>query len=146
VTPEANAETAPRLLRVLETAVYVSDLAAAKAFYVGVLGGEVMLDTPRLIALSIAGESVLLLFQRGATEAPLPTAGGVVPGHGAQGVQHFAFAVADDALSVWRSRLARGGVNVESEVTWPRGGRSLYVRDPDGHSVELVTRGLWPMY
>jgi catechol 2,3-dioxygenase-like lactoylglutathione lyase family enzyme len=69
-----------------------------------------------------------------------------VPGHGAQGVQHFAFAVADDALSVWRSRLARGGVNVESEVTWPRGGRSLYVRDPDGHSVELVTRGLWPMY
>ena len=136
----------PRLSRVLETALYVAHLADAKAFYVEVLGGAVMLDTPRLVALSIAGESVLLLFQRGATEVPLPTAGGVVPGHGAQGVQHLAFAVADDALPAWKERLAEAGVGIESEVSWPRGGRSVYVRDPDGHSVELLTRGLWPIY
>jgi catechol 2,3-dioxygenase-like lactoylglutathione lyase family enzyme len=31
-------------------------------------------------------------------------------------------------------------------VGWPRGGRSVYFRDPDGHSVELATPGLWETY
>ncbi|HWQ03343.1 MAG TPA: glyoxalase, partial [Candidatus Nitrosotenuis sp.] len=26
------------------------------------------------------------------------------------------------------------------------GGRSIYFRDPDGHSLELVTPGVWPNY
>jgi catechol 2,3-dioxygenase-like lactoylglutathione lyase family enzyme len=29
-------------------------------------------------------------------------------------------------------------------VSWRRGGTSLYFRDPDGHSVEVATPGLWP--
>ena len=135
-----------QLERVLETALYVADLARARAFYVDVLGCAPLLDTPRLLALSVAGRSVLLLFQRGAAEAALPTPGGVVPGHGAQGVQHLAFAVAADALPAWQARLAAAGVAVESRVRWERGGTSLYVRDPDSHSVELVTPGLWAIY
>jgi catechol 2,3-dioxygenase-like lactoylglutathione lyase family enzyme len=111
-----------------------------------VLGAAVMLDTPRLLALAVGGQSVLLLFQRGATDAPVPTAGGVVPGHGAQGVQHLAFAIAADALGPWRAHLEARGIAIESRVRWPRGGESLYVRDPDGHSVELVTPGLWEVY
>jgi catechol 2,3-dioxygenase-like lactoylglutathione lyase family enzyme len=35
---------------------------------------------------------------------------------------------------------------VESRVTWLRGGTSLYFRDPDGHSLEVATPGLWPNY
>ena len=35
---------------------------------------------------------------------------------------------------------------MESEVTWPQGGRSLYFRDPDGLLVELATPGLWRNY
>lgn len=131
---------------VIETALYVADLARARAFYADVLGCTPMLDTPRLLALSVAGRSVLLLFQRGATDAALPTPGGLVPGHGSSGVQHLAFAVAADALPGWTARLAAAGVAVESRVRWPRGGESLYVRDPDGHSVELVTPGLWDIY
>jgi catechol 2,3-dioxygenase-like lactoylglutathione lyase family enzyme len=42
--------------------------------------------------------------------------------------------------------LAAQGVVVESRITWPRGGTSLYFRDPDGHSVEVATPGLWPNY
>jgi catechol 2,3-dioxygenase-like lactoylglutathione lyase family enzyme len=61
-------------------------------------------------------------------------------------VQHLAFAVAADALDAWRRHLEGSGVPVESTVGWPRGGTSLYVRDPDGHSVELVTPGLWAIY
>ena len=31
-------------------------------------------------------------------------------------------------------------------MKWPRGGESLYFRDPDGHLVELATPGLWANY
>lgn len=136
----------PSLGRVLETALYVSDLSRSRAFYVDVLGCEPMLETPRLVALGVAGVSVLLLFQRGATDQPLPTPGGIVPGHGAQGVQHMAFAIDADTLDAWLARLTASGVAIESRVRWERGGESIYVRDPDGHSVELVTPGLWPIY
>ena len=67
-------------------------------------------------------------------------------GHGAQGEQHLAFAIARDAVPAWLVRLEKAGVAIESRVRWPRGGESLYVRDPDGHSVELVTPGLWAIY
>jgi catechol 2,3-dioxygenase-like lactoylglutathione lyase family enzyme len=135
-----------RLDRVLETALYVDDLARARTFYVDVLGCAPLLDSARLLALGVAGQSVLLLFRRGATEEALPTPGGIVPGHGASGVQHLAFAVSRDALAAWAARLEAAGIEIESRVRWERGGESLYVRDPDGHSVELVTPGLWAIY
>ena len=34
-------------------------------------------------------------------------------------------------------------VPIELETDWPRGGHSLYFRDPAGNSVELITPGLW---
>jgi catechol 2,3-dioxygenase-like lactoylglutathione lyase family enzyme len=37
-------------------------------------------------------------------------------------------------------------VSIEGEMKWPRGGTSLYFRDPDGHLVELATPGLWSIY
>lgn len=136
----------PPLRRILETALYVEDLPAARAFYVDVLGAAILLDTQRLVALDVAGTSVLLLFRRGATTEPLPTPGGVVPPHGASGAQHLALAIDAGALDDWRRHLADRGIAIESEVTWPRGGRSIYLRDPDGHSVELVTPGLWATF
>ncbi len=135
-----------RVERIVETALYVNDLTRASRFYADVIGCTVLLETPRLIAMSVAGESVLLLFQRGATEDALPTEGGVVPGHGAHGNQHLAFAIARDAVPAWLRRLEEAGVTIESRVQWPRGGESVYVRDPDGHSVELVTPGVWAIY
>src|SRR3954470_12381888 len=108
----------PVLSRVVETALYVDDMARARAFYVDALGARVLLDTPRLLALDVGGASVLLLFQRGATGEPLPTPGGVVPPHGGTGVQHVAFAIDTDALQPWRDHLARSAIAVESEVRW----------------------------
>lgn len=139
-------DTQPILDRVVETALYCDDLARSRAFYVDILGGEPLLESQRLLALSIGGASVLLLFRRGATSEPLPTPGGVVPPHGASGVQHLAFAIRPEGLNAWLARLESHGVPIESRVKWQRGGESVYVRDPDGHSVELITPGLWRIY
>ena len=38
---------------------------------------------------------------------------------------------------------AAAGVRIEAEVAWPGGGRSIYVRDPSGNSVELATAAVW---
>jgi hypothetical protein len=37
-------------------------------------------------------------------------------------------------------------VSIESVVTWPRGGTSLYFRDPNDHLLELITPGVWSIY
>jgi catechol 2,3-dioxygenase-like lactoylglutathione lyase family enzyme len=66
-----------------------------------------------------------------------------VPPHGARGAGHVAFRVPAAALEAWRARLTAAGVAIEAEIAWPRGGRSLYVRDPAGNSVELGTAAIW---
>ena len=48
------------------------------------------------------------------------------------------------ALEAWADELRRAGVAVERQVSWPAGGRSLYVRDPAGNSVELIEGEAWP--
>ena len=95
----------PPLGRIVETALYCDDLARARTFYTGILGARVLLDSARLVALDVHGESVLLLFQRGATLEPFDTPGGIVPPHGAQGVQHLAFAI---LLSDYSILIANG--------------------------------------
>jgi catechol 2,3-dioxygenase-like lactoylglutathione lyase family enzyme len=57
-----------------------------------------------------------------------------------------AFSIAADELSAWEERLAAAGVAIEGRTKWPRGGDSIYFRDPDGHLLELATPGLWVGY
>jgi catechol 2,3-dioxygenase-like lactoylglutathione lyase family enzyme len=132
--------------RVLETAVYVADVERSHRFYSEVLGLGTLLKTDRMVAMSAGEATVLLLFQRGGSDRPLSTPGGTVPGHGARGPQHFAFAITAEEVPRWVSRLLSANVDIESRVSWPGGGESLYFRDPDDHSVELATPGLWASY
>ena len=89
------------------------------------------------------GRIDLLLFRRGATTNGVRWPGGWIPPHDGQGPLHVALGVAREHLDAWERWLAQHGVSVESRVGWDRGGRSLYFRDPGGHSVELVTPGTW---
>ncbi len=134
------------ITRILEAVLYVADAERAKSFYCEVLGFRVIDRYERGFSLDVGGNSVLLLFQHGASLRGARTPGGWIPPHDGSGQQHIAFAVSAGELDEWRRRLAEAGVAVESEVTWPRGGRSIYFRDPDGHSIELVTPGTWPIY
>jgi catechol 2,3-dioxygenase-like lactoylglutathione lyase family enzyme len=134
-----------RVRRVLETALYCNDLARTAAFYQTLLDATPMLSGDRLVALDSGEQTVLLLFQRG-NSGPLATPGGLVPGHHGDGPVHVAFAIDRPDVEAWEARLAGLDVAIESRVDWPRGGVSIYFRDPDDRSVELATPGLWPSY
>ena len=123
---------------IVETAIYVDDLDAAEAFYRDVLGLEVIGKESGRHVFFRVGDGVLLAFNPDAT-----LKGDMLPPHGARGPGHFALGVRAEALDDWRERLEGHGVVIEKEVEWPRGGRSLYFRDPAGNSVELVTPGIW---
>jgi catechol 2,3-dioxygenase-like lactoylglutathione lyase family enzyme len=136
----------PKVRRVLETALYVEDLARAARFYQDVLGLGAVSAGEKLVALDAGEGTVLLLFLRGSTTTGAAFEGGWIPPHDGSGAAHVALAIDLGDLDAWRAHLAAAEVAIESEVTWPRGGRSLYVRDPDRHSVELATPGVWPVY
>ena len=136
----------PRVTAVLETCLHVEDVERSARFYESLFGFQRMLGDKRFCALNVAPGSVLLLFLRGGTSEPVQVPGGIIPPHDGSGHLHFAFAIPAEELAAWEARLAQAGVPIESRVSWPEGGLSLYFRDPDEHLVELVTRGTWPNY
>ncbi len=131
---------------VLETSLYVDDLETAESFYGEVLGLEAFAKVPGRHVFFRCGPAVLLLFHPQTTAGERSEVGGVsIPLHGAIGPGHAAFAVAQRELDGWIERLTRHEVEVEADVTWPGGGRSIYFRDPAGNSLELATPRIWGM-
>jgi len=136
----------PALSGVIETAIYVEDVARASKFYEQVLGLRRIAGDDRFCAYSVADRDVLLLFKRGATAQPVQTPSGVIPPHDGSGQNHFAFAIPAEELSLWEQQLADQGIAIEGRVQWPRGGTSIYFRDPDANLVEFATPGMWSVY
>jgi catechol 2,3-dioxygenase-like lactoylglutathione lyase family enzyme len=136
----------PELRGVLETALYVDDLDRADRFYRDVLGIAPLFADDRMRAFAAGDRSVLLLFQRGASLEPVKMRGGTIPPHDGNGPLHVAFAIDTAELSAWEERLGTANIVIEGQTIWPRGGRSIYFRDPDGHLLELATPGLWKIY
>jgi catechol 2,3-dioxygenase-like lactoylglutathione lyase family enzyme len=134
----------PRIVRSLETALYVSNLQQSRGFYQRLMGFDCFMHDDRMCALGVPGGSVLLLFRRHGSANPSHTPAGTIPEHDGTGTLHLAFAIPADELETWKVHIEAEGVGIESRITWPRGGTSLYFRDPDGHSVEVATPGLWP--
>lgn len=136
----------PTIKGVLETALYVKDVRQSAEFYRRVFGFEIMVEDERICALAVREAQVLLLFKQGGTTQAVETPGGVIPAHNGSGNLHFAFAIAASEYDVWKEYLIASGITIESEANWPRGGKSLYFRDPDGHLAELATPGIWANY
>ncbi|NYZ63145.1 VOC family protein [Luteimonas sp. SJ-16] len=139
-------DPAPPIVGVLETALYVDDMARSVDFFANVLGLAVMLRTERLTAFDAGARSVLLVFARGGSVDDVCGERGTVPGHDGSGPLHMALRIDADAYADWKARLNAHAVPIRGEMTWPAGGRSLYFEDPDGHVLELATPGLWRNY
>jgi glyoxylase I family protein len=120
----------------------VADLERTIAFYRDVLGLRIVHDGPSdddpssrhvWFGADGAGPGALVSFMQ---YPQLPE--GIV---GRNSVHHFALIVeTEDEQDAWRDYLR--GCGVECSEILDRGAfRSLYVRDPDGHIVEIATRG-----
>jgi catechol 2,3-dioxygenase-like lactoylglutathione lyase family enzyme len=140
------AQTALKLRDLKETTLYVDDIARAMSFYCDVLGLPVLVNDARFCALDVNSNHLLLLFLRGASLQETRLSGGVIPPHDGSGPIHVGFAVEVSELPDWEAHLSRMEVPILSRFTWPRGGRSIYFRDPDGHLLEILTPGVWATF
>ena len=116
----------------------IADKDAMLGFYVGVLGLTVDWDRPELGLTHVrAGPQMIDLVT---LDGPLGRRGGAAPGAEGRNLDHFALQVRPFDEAAIRAHLAAHGVAVIEEG--PRYGAdgdgfSLYVRDPEGNTVEL---------
>jgi len=116
----------------------IRDKPAMLAFYEGVLGLAVDRDRPELGLTHIrAGRQLIDLVT---LDGPLGKLGGAAPGPDGRNLDHFALRVRPFDEAAIRDHLAAHGVAIVEEG--PRYGAdgdgfSLYVRDPEGNTVEL---------
>jgi len=116
----------------------VRDKAAMLAFYEGVLGLSIDRDRPQLGLTHVrAGPQMIDLVT---LDGPLGKMGGAGPGFEGRNLDHFALQVRPFDEAAIRAHLAAHGVAIVEEG--PRYGAdgdgfSLYVRDPEGNTVEL---------
>ena len=120
----------PKLLGVLETCLYVDTFERACPFYEQILGLNSIFRDPRLCAYDVGGRGVLLLFLRGGSLETVQLPGGSLPPHDGHGPVHMAFSIATEELAAWEKRLNEANVAIEGRIKWPRGGESIYFRDP----------------
>lgn len=130
----------PKIAGILESSLYVSDVARSVRFYEETFGFRVISEFGERGCAMRAGErQVLLLFKKGASRA-------IQSPHDGDGELHLAFRILSEELTNWELWLEQRGIAVEEKRTWDLGGRSLYFRDPDRHLLELATPGTWSVY
>jgi non-canonical purine NTP pyrophosphatase (RdgB/HAM1 family) len=128
---------------ILETVLYAEDLAAARHFYETVLGLELYWELAPRFAFFRNRDQMLLVFNPKLTA--MQSAGDGPPLHGATGAGHVCFRATRAEIEQWQTHLTAHGVETESLMDWPDGGRSLYVRDPAGNSVEFAESRIWDL-
>jgi len=130
----------PKTEGLLESSLYVDDVARSTLFYEKIFGFRVIKDFgERGCAMEAGTRQVLLLFKKGASHT-------VQSPHDGDGELHVAFAIAASEREKWEKWLAENGIAIEEKRTWDLGGESIYFRDPDRHLLEIATPGVWTIY
>jgi catechol 2,3-dioxygenase-like lactoylglutathione lyase family enzyme len=113
------------------TIVGATDKHASAQFLADILGLTVGPDTGPFTPVQLAN-GVTLDYMDRAQVAP----------------QHYAFLVSDDDFDAAFARVREAGLSYfadpgfqqQGEINTRWGGRGVYFRDPDGHSMEMLTR------
>ncbi len=130
----------PKTDGILESSLYVSEVARSIRFYEEIFGFRVIKDFgERGCAMQAGTRQVLLLFKKGASRA-------ITSPHDGDGELHLAFAISTADLAGWERWLDERGIAVEEKRSWELGGWSVYFRDPDRHLLEVATPGTWSIY
>ncbi|WP_045834658.1 VOC family protein [Hyphomicrobium sp. 99] len=135
--------SAPAPLRILETVLYAPDLARIEDFYRRALGLEPFAVEPGRHIFYRCGDQMLLIFNPDTTQFRNAEASISVPPHGAEGEGHICFGVSGEDIDQWLTKLKSLGVPIEADFEWPRGGRSIYFRDPAGNCLEIAEPRIW---
>ncbi|MFD1881465.1 VOC family protein [Paracoccus pacificus] len=134
----------PPIIGTLETALYAADLAAAEKFWGETIGLRMIARVDGRHVFFRCGAQVLLIFNPAVTEQPpTPDSALPVPAHGARGPGHFCMSAARADIDGWRAYLTENAVEIEADIIWPNGARSIYFRDPAGNSIEIAEAALW---
>jgi catechol 2,3-dioxygenase-like lactoylglutathione lyase family enzyme len=143
----SNSQDRPNMIPtgILETVLYVKDLAAAERFYRDVLGLAPFAKVASRHLFYRCGDQVLLIFNPDTTKVP-PAPGALpVPPHGMDGEGHVCFRASSAEIDDWRAALEAKGVAIEADFEWPGGGRSIYFRDPAGNCLEFAEPRIWKL-
>ncbi len=128
---------------VLETVLYVDDLATAEQFYRDVLGLEPFVKADGRHVFYRVGDQVVLLFNPEVTRIPPGPGALPVPPHGTDGEGHLCFRASGAEIEQWKAHLEAKGVAIEEDFEWPGGGRSIYFQDPSGNCLEIAEPRIW---
>ena len=113
----------------------VRDQHVSQQFYVDVLGCTVDHVNERISRIHLRFGAHYSDRLPATAEAPAAVAGGV---------DHVCLSIRCDDLAKAADQLRRRGVTLDGDVVQRRGaygtGPSLYLRDPDGHIIELKPR------
>ena len=124
----------PRLDGGPQTILLVEEVARSVAFYRDQLRLDLKDgDTDRYAEFDSGDGGALLLVNRAGTLAPMATQAMAGTASG------LTFSVEDDGYEAWKNWLVKRGVEIDREAKWIHGGRSLFVRDPDGRRIEFKT-------
>ncbi|WP_314174836.1 VOC family protein [Streptomyces winkii] len=115
------------------TIVHATDKKASAEFLAGLLGLEVQPQFGPFLPVVAANDVTLDFMDAGD--------GGITP-------QHYAFLVSEDDFDAIFGRIKDAGLTYyadphrqhEGEINHNDGGRGVYWADPDGHSMEILTR------
>jgi catechol 2,3-dioxygenase-like lactoylglutathione lyase family enzyme len=130
----------PKSEGILESSLYVDDVANSARFYERIFGFRIISDFgARGCAMQAGNRQVLLLFKKGASRQ-------IQSPHDGDGELHVAFAIPLSELANWEVWLDENRIAMEEKRTWDFGGESIYFRDPDRHLIEIATPGVWSIY
>lgn len=130
-----------RTTGILETVLYAESLVGIREFYERILGLDVIAEVPSRHVFFRCGTQVLLIFNPTYTSNQMGQ--DIPPPHGSFGRGHVCFRANEAELAKWRTCLDQNLIPIESEVSWPNGGKSIYFRDPAGNSLELAESRIW---